>query len=138
MNNQFTQGPIVQGTTLGPIQPNQLITGGSFQPSSQACIVDLIPPVFSGIGVLTVGSLGQLQAIWPVAVDPTAPIYYEVYVSSGLGTLFNPVNIALVTIQTNADIFALGDGSLLQTGVNYYVASGLLMGLETETATWPL
>lgn len=121
MNNQLTQGPIVQGTTLGPIQPNQLVTGGSFQPSSQACIVDLIPPVFSGIGVLTVGSLGQLQAIWPVAVDPTAPIYYEVYVSSSLGTLFNVVNIALVTTQTNADIFALGDGSLLQTGVNYYV-----------------
>jgi hypothetical protein len=121
MSNQFTQGPIVQGTTLGLIQPNQLITGGSFQPSSQACIVDLIPPVFSGIGVLTVGSLGQLQAIWPVAVDSTAPIYYEVYVSTNVVTLFNPVNIALVTTQTLCDIFALSDGALLQTGVNYYV-----------------
>jgi hypothetical protein len=121
MSNQFIEGPIVQSTTLGPIQPNQLVTGGAKQQSSQACIVDLIPPVFSGIGVLTVGSLGQLQAIWPVAVDPTAPISYEVYVSTNSVTLFNTVNIALVTRSLNADIFALSDGSLLQAGVNYYV-----------------
>jgi hypothetical protein len=121
MNNQLTQGPVVQRTAFGPIRPNQLVTGGVFQPSSQACIIDLIPPVFSGIGVLTVGSLGQLQAVWPVAVDPTGPISYEVYVSSNPLTLFNTVNIALVTRSLNADIFALSDGSLLQTGVNYYV-----------------
>jgi hypothetical protein len=122
MNNQFTQGPIVQGTTLGPIQPNQLITGGVKQPSSQACIVDLTPPVFGGINFLTRGSLGQLRASWDAAIDTNNPIRYEVYVkASSSSNLFNPLNIALITSQLNVDVFALGDGTLLQTGVKYYV-----------------
>jgi hypothetical protein len=122
MNNQFTQGPIVQGTTLGLVEPNQLVTGGSFQGSSQACIVDLTPPVFDGISFLTRGSLGQLRASWDAATDDSNPIRYEVYVkaSSSLN-LFSPVNIAIVTTQLNADVFSLGDGTLLQTGVKYYV-----------------
>jgi hypothetical protein len=122
MNNQFTQGPIVQGTTLGLVEPNQLITGGSFQGSSQACVVDLNPPVFDGISFLTRGSLGQLRASWDAATDDSNPIRYEVYVkaSSSLN-LFSPVNIAIVTTQLNADVFSLGDGTLLQTGVKYYV-----------------
>jgi hypothetical protein len=122
MSNQFTQGPIVQGTTLGLVQPNQLITGNSFQPSAQACIVDLVPPVFGGITFLTRGSLGQLRVSWNAATDDSDPIRYEVYVkaSSSLD-LFNPVNISIVTTQLNADVFALGDGTLLQTGVKYYV-----------------
>jgi hypothetical protein len=122
MSNQFTQGPIVQGTTLGLVQANQLVTGGSYQESSQACIVDLVPPVFSGISSLSRGALGQLQALWSAATDTSNPIRYEVYVKAATATnLFNTVNIALVTTQLNADIFALGDGSLLQTGVEYYV-----------------
>jgi hypothetical protein len=35
--------------------------------------------------------------------------------------LFNPVNIALVTTNLNADIFALANGTLLQSGVKYFV-----------------
>ena len=112
----------VQGTSLGAIRPNQLVTGGSFQPTSQACIVDLTPPVFSGIDFLTRGALGQLRASWLAATDTSAPIRYEVYVEADpAATLFNPINIALVTTNLNADIFALANGTLLQSGVKYFV-----------------
>jgi hypothetical protein len=123
MSNQFISGgTITQGTTLGGEFANQLITGGSFQPTSQACIVDLTPPTFLGIDSLTRGSLGQLKVTWLAASDPSAPIRYEVYVKAlDSINLFNVSNIALVTTQLNADIFSLGNGSLLETGVNYFV-----------------
>jgi hypothetical protein len=112
----------VQGTSLGSIRPNQFVTGGSFQPTSQACIVDLTSPVFSGIDFLTRGALGQLRASWLAATDTSAPIRYEVYVEADpAANLFNPVNIALVTTNLNADIFALANGTLLQSGVKYFV-----------------
>jgi hypothetical protein len=122
MNNQFTQGPIVQGTTLGPIQPNQLITGGSFQPSSQACIVDLTPPVFSGIDFVTRGSLGQIRVSWLAASDISEPILYQVFVKPDTGfNLFQSSNIAGLTSQLSFDVFALGNGSLIQAGIEYHV-----------------
>lgn len=112
----------VQGTSIGSIRPNHLVTGGSFQPTSQACVVDLTPPVFSGIDFLTRGALGQLRASWLAATDTSAPIRYEVYVEADpAANLFNPVNIALVTTNLNADIFALANGTLLQSGVKYFV-----------------
>lgn len=121
MSNQLTPGPIVQGTTLGPINVNQLVTGEVVQSTSQACIIDLNPPIFAGINSLSIGALGQLQATWLAATDPTPPITYEVYVATSPVNLFNTVNIALLTRQLLADIFALGNGTLLQTGVDYYV-----------------
>jgi hypothetical protein len=122
MSNQLTIGPIIQGTSLyGPIL-NQLVTGGSFQSSSQACIVDLIPPTFAGINFIGRGALGQLRASWLAATDTTAPISYEVYVEAEpAASLFNTANIALVTKSLQTDIFVLSNGTLLQSGVKYYV-----------------
>lgn len=121
-NLLFTGGSVVQGTTLGSIFGNQLVVGGVYQPSSQACIVDLTPPTFAGISFLSIGALGQLQAQWSAATDSSTPVSYEVYVKPATSVgLFNTVNIALVTRQLLTSIFALGNGTLLQTGVEYYV-----------------
>lgn len=122
MSNQFSQGPIIQGTTLGAVLPNQLVIGGVYQSSSQACIVDLIPPVFAGISGVTLGSLGQIRAQWLAATDTSNPITYEVYVQASTAVgLFNPVNIAYVTTQLQMNIFADSFGNLLQNAVQYYV-----------------
>jgi hypothetical protein len=121
-NLLFAGGAIVQGTTLGAIFGNQIVTGGAFQPSSQACIVDLTPPTFGGITFLTRGALGQLRASWASAIDLSNPIRYEVYVQEApASNLFNVANIALVTTNLQADIFFLADGTLLQSGRNYFV-----------------
>jgi len=121
-NLLFAGGAVVQGTTLGGIFGNQLVSGGALQPSSQACIIDLTPPAFSGINFLTRGALGQLRAAWFTASDTSSPIRYEVYVQAEpASNLFNTANIALVTPNLQADIFALADGSLLQSGVKYFV-----------------
>lgn len=112
----------VQGTSLGNIRANQLVTGTSLQSTSQACITDLTSPVFAGIDFITRGALGQLKAFWLSATDASEPIRYEVYVKADTNAgLFNTANIALVTTQLQADIFALAGGSLLQSGTNYYV-----------------
>ena len=112
----------VQGTSLGDIRPNQLVTGGSFQPSSQACILDITPPTFAGITYLTLGALGQLQMQWVAATDTSAPVRYEIYVqANSFVNLFNTINIAKVTTNLNDTVFTLANGSLLQPAVNYYV-----------------
>lgn len=122
MPNQLINGTVNQGTTLGAIVANQLVTGGAKQRSSQACIIDLTPPTFAGINFLTRSGLGQLRAAWTAATDGSNPISYEVYVEAEpAANLFNPVNIALVTRSLQADLFSLSNGSLLQPGVNYYV-----------------
>jgi hypothetical protein len=121
-NLLFAGGSVVQGTTLGTAFGNQLVTGGTIQSTSQACIIDLTPPVFSGISSLSIGSLGQLQASWSAATDLSAPIRYEVYVQASSSTgLFSTANIALVTTQLQTSIFVLADSSLLQPAGNYYV-----------------
>jgi hypothetical protein len=121
-NLLFAGGPVVQGTTLGNIFGNQLITGGAIQSSSQACIIDLTPPTFAGITFLGRGALGQLRAMWSAASDSSAPIRYEVYVQEEpASNLFHPNNVALVTPNLQADIFAIANGTLLQSGVKYYV-----------------
>jgi hypothetical protein len=121
-NLLFAGGAVVQGTTLSGIFGNQLVTGGAIQPSSQACIVDLTPPTFSGINFLTRGALGQLRVSWLAASDMSSPIRYEVYVQEAPAlNLFNTANIALVTTNLQTDIFVLADGSLLQSGVKYFV-----------------
>jgi hypothetical protein len=122
MSNQLINGTVNQGTTLGTIVVNQLVTGGAKQRSSQACIVDLTPPTFAGINFLTRSGLGQLRAAWAVATDGSSPVSYEVYIEAEpAANLFNPANIALVTRSLQADLFSLSNGSLLQSGVNYYV-----------------
>lgn len=121
-NLLFTGGPVVQGTTLGGIFANQLVIGGVYQPSSQACIIDLVPPVFAGISGVTLGSLGQIRAQWLAATDVSNPITYEVYIQASTAVgLFNSINIAYVTTQLQMNIFADSFGNLLQNAFQYYV-----------------
>ena len=122
MSNQLTIGPIVQGTSLYGPRPNQLVTGGTLQPTSQACISDFTPPTFSGITFLGRDSLGQFTVSWSSAVDATLPIRYEVYIQALTSfNLFDVANIALITPQLSCDLFALADSTLLQSGVLYHV-----------------
>lgn len=121
-NLLFAGGTVVQGTTLGTAFGNQLVTGGAIQASSQACVIDLVPPTFSGINFLSIGSLGQLQLAWASGSDISNPIRYEVYIKPLTSVdLFNTNNIALVTTQLQANIFSIADGSLLQPAINYHV-----------------
>lgn len=121
-NMYVSGGTLVQGTSLGVQFGNHLVSGGIKQESALACITDLTPPTFAGISFLTLGALGQLQVQWLAATDVSIPVAYEVYVKplTSVG-IFNSINLALVTKQLQASIFALGNGSLLQPGVQYYV-----------------
>jgi hypothetical protein len=130
MPNQLINGTVNQGTTLGVIVANQLVTGGAKQRSSQACIIDLTPPTFSGISFLNLGVLGQLQLQWAAATDATAPVSYEVYVQAATASgLFNTTNIALVVSSLNADVFALANGDLIQGAVEYFVGVRAIDGV---------
>ena len=121
-NLLFAGGAVVQGTTLSGIFGNQLVSGGALQPTAQACIIDLTPPTFTGIDSLSRGALGQLTVSWLAGSDLSSPIRYEVYVQAEpASNLFNTANIALVTTNLQADVFALANGSLLQSGVKYFV-----------------
>ena len=121
-NLLFAGGTVVQGTTLGTAFGNQLVTGGAIQSTSQACIIDLTPPIFSGINSLSIGSLGQLQLSWSAATDISNPIRYEIYVKASTSSdLFNTNNISIVTTQLQANVFSLANGSLLQPAITYYV-----------------
>jgi hypothetical protein len=125
----------VQGTSLGIERPNHLVTGGSFQGTSQACIVDITPPVFSGITFVTRGALGQLRAFWGSATDASLPIRYEVYIKADTNSdLFNPSNIAIVTTQVQADLFTMPGGSLLQSGTTYHVGVRAVDGVGNRDA----
>jgi len=125
----------VQGTSLGLERPNQLVTGGSFQGTAQACIVDITPPVFSGITFVTRGALGQLRVFWGSASDASLPIRYEVYIKADTSSdLFNQTNISLVTTQLQSDVFTMPGGSLLQSGTTYHVGVRAVDGVGNRDA----
>ncbi len=113
--------------------PNILISDNFYQGTSEACIVDLTPPVFSGINFLDVESRGQIRAGWAVATDPTAPIRYEIYIqpTTSVG-LFNFANIVALTPNLQYDIYNLPDGSFLQNGVIYYVGIRAIDGVNNR------
>ena len=113
--------------------PNILISDNFYQGTSDACIVDLIPPTFAGINFLDVESRGQIRAGWSAATDPTPPIRYEVYIKASTATgLFNTTNIIAVTPNLQYDIFTLPDGSFLQNGVTYYVGVRAIDGVNNR------
>ena len=112
---------------------NILISDNFYQGTSDACIVDLTPPVFAGITSLDVESRGQIRAGWSVATDPTAPIRYEVYIQATTSVgLFNFANIIALTPNLQYDIFTLPDGSFLQNGVTYFVGVRAIDGVNNR------
>lgn len=102
--------------------PDIFVNNNFYMSTSSACIVDLTPPVFSGINFLDVESRGQIRAGWPTATDSTPPIRYEVYIQASTATgLFNIANIVASTDKLQYDIFTMPDGSFLVNGTTYYV-----------------
>lgn len=111
-----------QGTGAPTTNPLLYPINRAYQGTSQACIVDLTPPVFAGVASLTIQSLGQIRASWATATDATNPIRYEVYIKRDNATnLFYASNIIAITDKLQYDIFNLPDNALLGSGINYYV-----------------
>lgn len=101
---------------------NILINNNFYISTSNACVIDLTPPTFSGIDSLSVGSFGELNLTWLTATDATNPIRYEIYVQEATATgLFNLTNITQITNNLYASIFQLSNGNYLQYGSTYYV-----------------
>ena len=93
-----------------------------YQGTSQACLVDLTPPTFSGLSSLDVESRGQIRATWSAGTDVSNPIRYEVYIQPTTATgLFSTSNIVALTPNLQFDIYTLPDGSFLTNGVTYFV-----------------
>lgn len=91
------------------------------QSTPKTCVLNLVPPVFSGIQTLVAQSNGALLAGWNPAVDADGdlPIEYEVYVKKGTATGLFSVD-PLLTYETQIRIMTLADGSLLENAL-YFV-----------------
>lgn len=99
-----------------------LVEGNFYMGTSEACVIDLTPPVFAGLNFLDVESRGQIRAGWSAGTDANNPIRYEVYIQAASSTgLFNTSNITGITDKLQLDIFTLPDGSFLVNGTTYYV-----------------
>lgn len=103
--------------------------------TSDACVIDLIPPTFAGINFLDVESRGQIRAGWSAASDLNTPIRYEVYIQASTVTgLFNTANITGITDKLQLDIFTLPDGSFLVNGTTYFVGVRAVDALSNRDA----
>jgi hypothetical protein len=112
---------------------NFLVENNFYQGTSDACIIDLTPPVFSGITGLDVESRGQIRASWSAATDPTLPIRYEIYIKAGSNVgLFSVSNIVAISSNLQYDIFTLPDGSFLVNGTTYFVGVRALDGVNNR------
>ena len=133
MSNIFTQSQAYQSSSAPTVFGDQFIFGDSFQSSSQACIVDLTAPTFSGINYLRVESRGQIRAKWTAASDATAPIRYEIYIQEFTATgLFSSANIIAITDKLQYDTFTMPDGSFLNNGSTYHVGVRAIDGVNNR------
>lgn len=113
--------------------PNILVNNNFYQGTSEACIVDLIPPTFAGVASVAVQSRGQIRATWLAATDPTPPIRYEVYIQASTNVgLFNTANIIAITDKLQYDTFTMPDGSFLVNGTTYYVGVRAIDGVNNR------
>lgn len=113
--------------------PNLLVTNNFYISTSDACIVDLTPPVFAGINFLDVESRGQIRAGWSAATDSTLPIRYEIYIQATTAVgLFSVANIISVTPNLQYDIFTMPDGSFLVNGTTYHVGVRAIDGVSNR------
>jgi len=102
--------------------PSQFVLDNFFQGSSAACLLDVTAPTFGGITGLSAPSNGSVVGSWSVATDATGPISYDVFIQAGTATgLFNILNRTVSTFSLSRSIFSLADGSLLLSGVTYFV-----------------
>ena len=89
------------------------------QSTPRTCVIDLVPPVFSGIQTLVPQLNGGLLAGWNPATDLDVPISYEVYIKKGTATGLFSVD-PLLTYENSLFIMSLADGSLLEPAT-YFV-----------------
>ena len=109
------------------------VSDNFYQGTTQACIVDLMPPTFAGIASVSVQSRGQIRATWAAASDPTPPIRYEVYIQVSTPTgLFNTANIVAITDKLQYDTFTLPDGSFLVNGATYFLGVRAIDGVSNR------
>lgn len=133
MSDILTHSQAYQSSSAPTVFSDQLAFGTSYQASSQACIIDLTAPTFTGISYLKVESRGQIRAQWAVATDPTAPIRYEVYIKASTATgLFTAANIIAITDKLQYDTFQMPDGSFLVNGTTYYVGVRAIDGVNNR------
>jgi len=126
----INDGGVLQSTSSPTASFDQLINNNYYQSSSQACIVDLIAPTFSGIVSLINGTRGQLRATWAAGTDATLPVRYEVYVKALTNSgLFSSINLVALTDKLLFDVFTLPDGTFVQSGVTYYVGVRAIDGV---------
>lgn len=122
MANIYIHGSATQGTSSPTTNPLIYPVARAYQGTSQACIVDLTPPVFAGVSSLTIQPLGQIRVQWAPGTDISNPIRYEVYVKPiDSINLFNSINLVAITDKLQFDVFTLSNGTLLGSGIQYYV-----------------
>lgn len=112
---------------------NILVANNAYHGTSSACVVDLTPPIFSGINFIDVETRGQIRAAWSAATDATAPIRYEVYIQVSTATgLFNTNNIIAITPNLQYDTFQMPDGSFLVNGSTYFIGVRAIDGVSNR------
>lgn len=87
-----------------------------------ACVADLTPPSFAGIATLVAQPNGCLLASWLAATDPTAPIWYDIFIQKATATgLFNSANLTYSTKLLSLKLFQDALGNYLAAGDTYFV-----------------
>lgn len=94
-----------------------------------ACIVDLIPPTFSGISTAVAQNNGSTKITWNAATDATTPIRYNIYIAYGsvsATSLFQPNNLVMVSPpnSTSSYIFNLAPGVWLNPSDPIFLTKG--------------
>lgn len=90
------------------------------QETPQACVVDLVPPTGGAITSLANNGDGSLKIQCALAVDPTAPITYEYYLSQTLATLFDPANVIARSPLREFNAYRDANNASITRGATYY------------------
>jgi len=117
---------------------------GNFQHFvSNASIVDLTPPSFSGISSATANSNGSITASWATATDASSPITYLIYIALGsvsAASLFVPANLVTIapSLATSTKVYTLADQTTYLLANQIYTlgvrASDVVGNANTNTA----
>ena len=116
---------------------SQYFAGALSQLVPNACVADIAAPTFAGISTLAANSDGTLTATWLAATDLTAPIRYDVFISTSnvAATLFSAASYVRSTRSLTTKIGIDGTGALL-VATTYYVGIRARDGIgNVETNT---
>ena len=93
------------------------------QSTPQACLIDLVPPVFAGITGLVQQVDGSLLASWAAGTDSLSPpVEYDVYIQADSATnLFQAQNLIASTFQLGFRIYTDSFLNQLTASKTYFV-----------------